>query len=86
MPTHEDILKQARLLVERMEKVSVDSIWARRASGHRGALLKWIEKSENLSPAERKEVQLTGEELGQIHTILSACYKVMEKAAQERLR
>ena len=37
----------ARLLVERMERLSPDSIWARRSSGYRGALLKVVTRLES---------------------------------------
>jgi len=37
----------ARMLLARLERISVDSIWAHRASGIRGALLKLIDSQEN---------------------------------------
>ena len=37
----------ARLLVARLERLSVDSYWAHRASGLRGTLLRDIEAIEN---------------------------------------
>ena len=37
----------ARMLLARLERISADSIWAHRASGIRGALLKIIDSKEN---------------------------------------
>jgi len=39
-------IKQTRLLVIRLEHLSVDSVWAHRASGLRGSLLHIMEKYE----------------------------------------
>ena len=36
-----------RLLAERLERLSVDSLWARRASGLRGNIIKVLEESTN---------------------------------------
>jgi hypothetical protein len=46
MSEAEDQLDLASRLVIRLERLSVDSIWARRASGLRGGLLKAIEQAE----------------------------------------
>jgi len=37
----------ALMLLARLERISADSIWAHRASGIRGALLKLIDSNEN---------------------------------------
>jgi hypothetical protein len=36
-------LELARLLIQRLERLSADSTWAHRASGYRGALIKHVE-------------------------------------------
>jgi hypothetical protein len=41
----------ARLVLARLERVSVDSALAHRASGIRGALLRYLEDAERGSPA-----------------------------------
>jgi hypothetical protein len=41
---HVDLL---RLLTARLERLSVDSIWARRASGLRGSLIKALDSIDN---------------------------------------
>lgn len=42
-----DQIALARLLAARLERLSADSIWARRASGLRGNLLKALEATES---------------------------------------
>jgi hypothetical protein len=50
-----------RLLLARLERISADSVWAHRASGVRGALLRMLEKLENGRPVHRSELmRLTG--------------------------
>ncbi len=46
MAEDDGLLALARLLSARLERLSVDSSWARRASGVRGALLKAIDAGE----------------------------------------
>ena len=43
---HEEkqLIRQARILLDRLERLSADSSWAHRASGLRGALLKAVDK------------------------------------------
>ncbi len=45
-------LELARLLARRLERLSADSLWARRASGARGELLKLLEEEGEGLPAE----------------------------------
>lgn len=75
-------LEQTLLLIQRLERISADSIWARRASGLRGNLLKWVEKlegSSSQSPIPESEMII-------LQTLLQAGFKILEKAAIERLR
>jgi hypothetical protein len=46
------LLELARLLARRLERLSADSLWARRASGARGELLKLLEEEEAGLPPE----------------------------------
>ena len=83
MDADRQLYEQARLLVQRLERISVDSVWARRASGHRGALIHWIEVYEardeqiELLPEDRISVMATGLDMG---------FRLLERAALERLR
>jgi hypothetical protein len=61
-------------LLDRLERISVDSHWAHRASGVRGSLLGMLEKMEN------------GEALEDPNTILFYAFKILERAAREKVR
>ena len=64
-----------RLLLSRLERISVDSYWAHRASGVRGALTKLLEqmeRGETIDPASLQKNVLVG-------------FEVLEKAAEEYL-
>ena len=64
-----------RLLLARLERISVDSYWAHRASGVRGALVKLLgqmEMGETIDPAS-------------LRTNIRVGFEVLEKAAEEYL-
>lgn len=82
MDEDRQLYEQAKLVVQRLERISADSIWARRSSGHRGALLRWIEKLEKTE----EEVELLPEEKMQLKSLVDAGFRLLERAAQERLR
>ena len=82
MNEDQQLYEQAKLVVQRLERISADSIWARRSSGHRGALLRWIEKSEKV----KGEIELLPEEKMQLKLLVDAGFRFLERAAQERLR
>jgi hypothetical protein len=82
MDEDRQLYEQAKLVVQRLERISADSIWARRSSGHRGALLRWIEKLEKTEG----EVELLPEEKMQLKSLVDAGFRFLERAAQERLR
>ncbi len=71
-PTEE--IKLIRLLLDRLERVSVDSYWAHRASGIRGGLLKNLEELEKGEPA------------GQARTdeLISSAFRILTRAAREK--
>jgi hypothetical protein len=73
MQPNEDI-KLIRLLLARLERVSVDSYWAHRASGIRGGLLRVLEDLEK------------GTSVGQagITDLISSAFKILTRAARER--
>lgn len=70
-------LAQAWLLVSRMERLSADSVWAHRASGVRGALLRSIAETEN-SPSNSLEKNIC-----QLQIVMDAGYRMLENAARE---
>ncbi len=82
MNEDERLLEQARLIVQRLERISADSTWARRSSGHRGALLRYLERWE----AMEGEIDLLPEERARLTDLLETGFVYLQKAALERLR
>ncbi len=76
------LVEQTHMLVQRLERISVDSIWSRRSSGHRGALLRWAER---LAQAEEVD-HLTPEEIRQLEALVAGGFKFLERAAAEKAR
>lgn len=64
-----------RLLLSRLERISVDSYWAHRASGVRGALTKILGQMEIGEPVDPASLR----------TNLRVGFEVLEKAAEEYL-
>ena len=73
VPQDAGSLALLRLLTARLERLSADSLWARRASGARGALLRALEAAE------------AGEEIPHDHLekLITASFDVLEHAARE---
>lgn len=67
------------MLVERLERVSVDSIWARRSSGNRGALLRWVERASGDA-----EWRLTEMEAQQLQSLVDLGFFYLSRAAKEK--
>ncbi|MBT3336880.1 MAG: hypothetical protein HN855_01735 [Anaerolineae bacterium] len=62
-----------RLLARRLERLNVDSLWARRASGTRGNIIKVVAEIE-----AGKEVDTE-----RLSPLIERAFKVLEHAAQE---
>jgi hypothetical protein len=71
-PTSEE--KLILLLLTRLERISVDSYWAHRASGVRGALLRALEKIENGSQDSKPDL------------LISKGFEILKEAAKEKSR
>ena len=70
-PDH--LIFQAKILVQRLERLSADSIWAHRASGLRAALDKSLAR-----------IQVGGDyNPGDLETLIQRGFYTLEKAAQE---
>ncbi len=68
-----ETVRLLQMLLARLERVSVDSYWAHRASGARGSLLRAVEAleaGEVVSPAVLQQVVEQG-------------FRILEHAAQE---
>lgn len=88
MPSAEDLLEQARQLTSRLERLSADSHWARRASGYRASLLKAIERVEALlersaDPTRQAEMEI---ELSSLSCLLQHGHLILERAAKDLVR
>lgn len=68
-----DGLALLRLLAARLERLSADSLWARRASGTRRSVLKALETAD------------LGEQIpaGQLERLIEQSFALLEKAARE---
>ncbi len=84
----ENQLEQARQLTSRLERLSADSIWARRASGYRASLLKSIEKIEELkSQQNHTENPVEMEQaLEHLEGLLEQGQQILELAARDLIR
>jgi hypothetical protein len=70
--THQQI-DLLRLLASRLERLSVDSHWARRASGLRGNILKIVELAEAGEAISVKRLDL----------LVDAAFNILRRAAQD---
>lgn len=61
------------LLAMRLERLSVDSIWARRASGLRGNIIKVLEEIESGADVDSRRLDM----------LIEHCFDVLSKAAKE---
>ena len=66
--------KLIHLLLARLERISVDSYWAHRASGVRGALIRILEESE---VQEDPNIQT-------LQNLSKLGFQILEKAAREK--
>jgi len=62
-----------RMLVSRLERLSVDSHWARRASGLRGNIVKVLEEAES-----GRDVSET-----RLNLLTNAAFDILRRAAQD---
>ena len=84
----EEQLELARQLSARLERLSADSIWARRASGYRASLLKSIGRIEELkdkSANSESQVNLA-RELEHLDSLLQRGGQILELAARDLIR
>ena len=66
-------LQLLRLLVSRLERLSVDSHWARRASGLRGNIVKVLEEADSGEQVSAARLELLTE----------AAFDILRRAAQD---
>jgi hypothetical protein len=73
METPESADKLIRLLLPRLERISVDSYWAHRASGVRGALTRLLEQLETGAAVDSVTLQKN----------LLIGFEILKEAAEE---
>lgn len=86
----EMLVRQAKLLIPRLEKITPDSSWAHRASGCRGSLIRLLEDREE----DRKSATNFGHaqdgfdhnDFNDLRSTLDRGFEILERAAAERLR
>jgi hypothetical protein len=66
-------LLQAKILVQRLARLSADSIWARRASGLRASIDKTVHQLEDGQPVDQD----------QFDHLISLGFEMLERAAEE---
>jgi hypothetical protein len=65
-----------QLLLSRLERISADSVWAHRASGVKGSLLRMLGRSEKGYPIQQSELK----------RVEDLVFFILEKAAKEKMR
>jgi hypothetical protein len=60
-----------QMMLQRLERVSVDSYWAHRASGVRGALLRSLERQEAGNAVDE----------GELRQVIQLAFEILEQAA-----
>jgi hypothetical protein len=77
------LIKQARMVVYKLERISADSVWAHRSSGLRGAILKVLESIEASSPSLGNSNSERQSDLIRLDALVKSSYLLLEKAARE---
>ena len=71
--TENKSIELLRLLAGRLERLSVDSSWARRASGLRGNIIKILEQAESGEPVTKRRLRL----------LTDSAFEILRQAAQD---
>jgi hypothetical protein len=69
--------KLIRLLLARLERISVDSHWAHRASGVRGALLKDMDQRQGQGPLSQDQ---------RLEMLIKMGFDILDATARERTK
>jgi hypothetical protein len=72
-------LEQAKMIVHRLERLSADSTWAHASSGHRGSMLKMIDRMEHTADIENAPEG----EVQQMDRLIDTGFDLLAKAARE---
>lgn len=72
-PNPDAHIELLRMLTKRLERLSVDSIWARRANGLRGSLVKALAAADEGIPPSLEHLNL----------LIERSFEILSKAARE---
>ena len=72
-------LEQARMIAQRLERLSADSAWARIASGYRGSMNKHIEKLDHMPDLENAPE----EDVRLLDFLIDKGFELLTRAAKE---
>lgn len=79
-----DRYEWASFLVAKLERLSADSVWAHRASGVRGALLRAIDDYDQRRMTDSlPSGDLEAQKMAQLDRLITAAFDILEKAAKE---
>ena len=76
------LVEIATILVERLERLSADSIWAHRASGVRGSLLRRMDEICIVREQGTDAPIIADENLGSLSHLVDIGFEFLEKAAK----
>ena len=77
------IIESVKLLISRLEHLSVDSRYAHRASGLRGSLWRWVERLEVKKLCEGLRDTDTRSGDAKVERLMAQGYEILEAAARE---
>jgi len=81
----EEQLIQARQLVSRLERLSADSTWARRASGYRASLLKAIDALDRARSCSQS-YPVVAQDIEHLRQLIETGYRILDRAAREMIK
>lgn len=73
-------IRNAKLLISRLERLSADSIWAHKASGLRGSLWRCLERIERSQTADHPCGDK--EEIAHLAHLLESGFEILKNAAK----
>ena len=71
----QNLFETARSVTAKLERLSADSVWAHRASGLRGSLLKALERVEINGPSQ--------DAVSDLERLVEAGFEILENAARQ---
>jgi hypothetical protein len=74
MPTPQANFQLIRILTDRLERISADSVWAHRASGLRGSLLRILDSEHEENPPDAQTIE----------RVTNTAHYILTQAAKEK--